>query len=295
MDHIAGASELLKFCANAKLYISSALTGREALQMASLYKRDVFADTDKDIREFGEIIQFLHKTKDRDRLAPVKARHIFFDYRRETIPVRLVALSPSNVAVTQSISKLCQSKKSPGDPRIRNVVPVSENNYAVALHFSFGDFSVLLGSDLEETNNSQAGWSAIFEDNITSELSLPAASLYKVAHHGSDTAHHEKIWEYLLHSKPLSITTPFTRSSLPTEENIKRLEKLSKNLLITRDPRAHKKIGYDNMVERELRAIVKKRKSINAKMGHIQIRVSANGKLRVGTNNNAVAYSGTDL
>ena len=63
------------------------------------------------------------------------------------------------------------------------------------------------------------------------------------------------------------MTTPFTRSGLPIPDNIKRLQELSSDFLITRDPQVKNLIKRDNMVERELRAIVKERKSINHKMG----------------------------
>ena len=77
-DHIKGASALLKACAKAKLYLSQALMTKEALYIASLYKDDIFAETGKDIREFGEIIKFL-KSGDKGRLVLVKTRHTFFD------------------------------------------------------------------------------------------------------------------------------------------------------------------------------------------------------------------------
>lgn len=291
LDHIEGASVLLKVCANAKLYLSSALRSNEGFYIASLYKKDIFSDIEKDIREFGEIIQFLYETNDKSRLVPVKSRHTFFDYRKN-ISTRLIALSPSDVAVTQSLSKLSQITKKPGDTRTRNVVPESENLNAVALHFSFGEFSALLGSDLEDTGNLEIGWSAIFKDNIVNELSLSAASLFKVAHHGSETGHHDKIWQDLLINKPLSMTTPFVRCGLPTQANIERIQGLSSNFLITRDPQANKKIKRDNMVEREFRSIVKERKSINDKMGHIQIRISKEGKFNIAANQNAVCFNG---
>lgn len=293
-DHIEGGSILLKACPNAKMYCSIALLKKEALQLVALYKKDIFADTDKDIREFREIIEFLNETKDRNRLAPVKNRHTFFDYRN-TVPTRLVALSPSDVAVTQSIATIAQLTQKQGKRRTRNVVPTSENLNAVALHFSFGNFSALLGSDLEETGNPQTGWSAIFENNIINELSLPAASLFKVAHHGSETGYHDKIWKELLIESPLSMTTPYTRSSLPTGDNINKLQTLSSHFLITRDTQANKRIKRERMVERELRAIAKDRKTINDKMGHIQIRITMDGNLNISGNENAVKFTTTAL
>ncbi|OHX35093.1 hypothetical protein BJL95_00645 [Methylomonas sp. LWB] len=289
-DHIEGASTLLKACHNAKLYCSIALLKKEALQLAALYKKDIFADTDKEIREFREIIEFLSETKDRNRFAPVKNRHTFFDYRN-TVPTRLVALSPSDVAVTQSMASLAELAEKQGKRRTRNVVPTSENLNAVALHFSFGNFSVLLGSDLEETGNPQTGWSAIFNDQIINELSLPIASLFKVSHHGSETGYHDKIWQELLIESPLSMTTPYTRSSLPTADNINKLQNLSFHFLITKDPQANKRIKRENMVERELRSIAKDRRTINEKMGHIQIRYTSDGALNISGNEHAVKFT----
>ena len=63
--------------------------------------------------------------------------------------------------------------------------------------------------------------------------------------------------------------------------------------LITRDPRSNKRVKRDSMVERELRAIVKERKTINDKMGHIQIRISEKGLLEIRTNETVVRFPGT--
>ena len=289
-DHIKGVATLFKACAKAKLYLSNALLSIEALNIVALYKKDVFANTDQDIREFSEIVKFLVESNERTRIVPIKTRHTFFDYRNIFPISRLVALSPSDVAVTQSISKLIALRPKSKDSRTRNVVPESENLNAVAVHFTFGCFAVVLGSDLEETGNLQTGWSAIFEENIIEELSLPTASLYKVSHHGSKTGFHEKIWQKLLVKKPLSMTTPYTRSGLPTPDNIKVLQELSSIFLITRNPKTSKKIKRDNMVERELRSIAKNRKSINEKMGHIQMRISVDGSVEIGTNQNVISF-----
>jgi hypothetical protein len=40
-------------------------------------KKDIFADTDKDIREFGEMIRFLFETKERQRLVPENPAYFF--------------------------------------------------------------------------------------------------------------------------------------------------------------------------------------------------------------------------
>lgn len=288
-DHIEGAFALLKACKNAKLYHSGALSSTEALHLAAMYKKDVFAHTDKEIREFSNIVHFLYETKARARLDPVKARHAFFDHREGT-QTRMIALSPSATAVTQAISNLVGLMPKEGSDRLRNIVPQGENLNAVAIHFTFGDFSTVLGSDLEETGNIQTGWSAVFQSRTVSELSLSTSSLYKVSHHGSKTGHHASIWSELLVNNPLSITTPYTRSGLPTLDNIDRIKSLSSEFIVTRDPNSGKKVKREGMVDREMRAITKERRSVNDKMGHIQIRVSCKGELNIAANENCVSY-----
>ena len=289
-DHIEGASILLRECKNATLYHSEALSSDEALNLAALYKKDIFSNTDKEIREFASIIQFLFKTKERERLDPVKARHTFFDYRNGT-HTRMVALSPSSAAVTQAISNLITITPKDGSSRTRNIVPQSENINAVAIHFSYGVFSAVLGSDLEVTTNSTTGWTAVFNSNIIVDLSLPASSLYKVSHHGSETGHHDKIWSDLLVDKPLSITTTYLRSGLPNENNIKRVVSKSSEFIVTRDPKSSKKTKRDSMVDREMRAIAIDRKIINDKMGHVQVRVLPTGDIKIAANNNCIRYT----
>ncbi len=288
-DHIEGAFALLKTCRNAKLYHSGALSSREAFHLAAIYKKDIFSNIDREIREFSNIVQFLFDAKDKSRLDPIKARLTFFDYR-DDIQTRMIALSPSSTAVTQSISKLVELIPKNNSDRLRNVIPESENLNSVAIHFTFGRFSTVLGSDLEETGNMQTGWSAIFNSNIISELSLPASSLYKVSHHGSETGHHDKIWTDLMIDNPLSITTPFRRCGLPTPANIERVTAISSEFIITRDPASAKTIKRDNMVDREMKAVTKERIGINEKMGHIQVRVSHGGEMNIAANKNCVRH-----
>jgi len=289
-DHIGGAFSLVESCENARIHISSALNTKEALHLAALYKADPFAGTDKEIREFAEIIRHLHQRKEPHRLDPVKARHTFFDVRTTDIVSRLVSLSPSPAAVTQTISNLAHRLPKQGSPRVRNLVPESVNLNAVAIHFSFGQFSAVLGSDLEETGNSNTGWSAVFSSQLPGELSLQSADLFKVSHHGSETGHHDEIWTTLLKSNPISIATAYSRSGLPSDENIERIRSKSAEFILTSRSNASGRGGRDKVVERELRSIVKSMAPIQGKMGHIQIRASSTGVVSTTGNNNCVVY-----
>jgi hypothetical protein len=199
-------------------------------------------------------------------------------------------MSPSSSAELQAIANLKSIPPKPGSRRLRNVVPQNPNQNAIALHFSFGKFAAVLGSDLEESGNPATGWSAIINSGLQHSLSLVRASLFKVPHHGSETGHHDKVWDQLLEALPTSLTTPFTRSRLPKESDISRVSKLSAIFWVTRDAQAKSKVKRDRMVEREMKSIVKERQSINDRMGHLQVRIAEDGQFAIANNGLPVAY-----
>ena len=91
---------------------------------------------------------------------------------------------------------------------------------------------LLLGSDLEEKGDKKTGWSAII-NSLT--LNKKPAIIYKVAHHGSVTGHHQPVWDKLLSEDSLAILTPFTRgkNKLPSIEDIQRIGSQNKKSFIT--------------------------------------------------------------
>lgn len=291
-DHIDGAFDLIKECNNAKIYFSAALLEKEAIQLAKLYKKDLFSSTDKDIREFGEIIEYFYGQRDRSRLHPV---HANFTVRKTTAPleIRLIVLSPSSQALAQSIANLVQRLPNAGDSRTRHVVGQSENLNAVALYFEFGSFSAILGSDLEETGNPDTGWSAVINSGISDDLSLKPAKLFKVPHHGSVDGHSDLVWKLLLENKPLAITTPYYGGKgLPTEQDVRRIRELSSEFWISVRPNSPKPWRRDNMVDREIQNVAKRRSVVRRrKIGHIQVRSDGQGSLSVQGNKPVVKYA----
>ncbi|MBN1379820.1 MAG: MBL fold metallo-hydrolase [Gammaproteobacteria bacterium] len=278
-DHIEGLYQLVKACEKAVVHASAALFDKEALQLASLYKKVPFNDTDKEIREFREVVEHLHNKKQHNRFDIVHAKHLFFEDR--IINTRLVALSPSSVAVTQAIERIRELKPKEGGRRVHLVAPSSENLNAVAMHFSFGEFSAVLGSDLEYSDNVLVGWQAVLDSKISEHLSLGKAKVYKVAHHGSKSGHHLGIWEQLLEQRPQAITTPYANSYLPKSEDINRIISLASSFIVTRDPTPKSKIKHDPMTDRWLKKQIKNRHVINDKIGHAQIRITVDGEYQV--------------
>lgn len=287
-DHIEGAFQIASACKNAIIHAPAALLSNEAVNLAALYKKDPFNDTDKEIREFREIVEHLKDQGQQERYDLVKARHCFFDDRNKN--TRLFALSPSSVATTQAIERIRELKPNKGQRRVRLVAPSSENLNAVALHFSFDNFSAVLGSDLEETGNMKTGWSAVFNSNVATDLSLDKAHVYKVAHHGSETGHHQDIWDQLLDPNPQAMTTSFSNKHLPKESDIERILPLVSSFIVTRDPAPKSKTKRNPFVDRCLRRQTKSRHVVNDKIGHVQIRITPDGKFVMVKNPSCVEY-----
>lgn len=290
-DHINGAFDLVNECDSAQIYFSAALLEKEAIQLGKFYKKTPFADTDKEIREFGEIIEYLRGREEASRAHTVRANFTLCQ-RTTPLKIRLLALSPSSQAVTQSIANLTGRIPSPGGSRTRHVVRQSENLNAVVLYFEFGFFSGIFGSDLEETGTPNTGWSAIISSGIQDSLSLKPAKLFKVPHHGSANGHNNCVWKLLLDNEPVAITTPYYGGSgLPTGQDIERIRGLASEFWISRKPRPPKSPKRDRMIEREMDSVASRRSAIEDKMGHIQVRADGLGSLNIQGNEHAVRYT----
>lgn len=290
-DHIDGAFDLINECSTAQIYFSAALLEKEAIQLGKLYKKDPFANTDKEIREFGEIIEYLRGRREASRAHTVRANFTLCQ-RNTPLKIRLLALSPSSQAVTQSIANITGRIPSVGGSRNRHVVRQSENFNAVVLYFEFGSFSAIFGSDLEETGTPNTGWSAIINSGIRDNLSLEPAKLFKVPHHGSVNGHNNCVWKLLLDNKPLAITTPYYGGSgLPTNQDIERIQELASEFWISKKSRPPKPRKRDRMVEREMNSVVWYRSAIEGKMGHIRVRADGRGSLNIQGNEHAVRYT----
>lgn len=290
-DHIDGAFDLVNECDSAQIYFSAALLKEEAIQLSKLYKKDPFASTDREIREFGQIIEYLRSREEYSRANPVQASHTICQ-KATPLKIRLLALSPSSQAVTQSTANLSELIPSVGDSRNRHVIGQSQNLNAVAMYFEFGSFNAIFGSDLEETGNPNTGWSAIINSGMQDTLSLEPAELFKVPHHGSANGHNDCVWNLLLDDKPLAITTPYYGGrGLPTEQDIERILGLTSEFWVSRKSRTPKSPKRERMVEREMDSVARSRSAIKDKIGHIQVRADIGGSLKIRGNEHAVKYT----
>src|SRR5262249_36487443 len=95
------------------------------------------------------------------------------------------------------------------------------NDLSVAAWLRIGSLRILLGADLEEHGVASRGWTAALN---SSTRPTGKASVFKVAHHGSVTGHHNGIWTDMLDVLPVALLGPWSRGSkLPTKEDCERI------------------------------------------------------------------------
>jgi hypothetical protein len=92
---------------------------------------------------------------------------------------------------------------------------------SIATLVSIRGTDILLGADLEEHGQVQRGWTAVIASENRPQRK---ADIFKVAHHGGESAHHDRIWTELLVDAPFAVLTPWNRGSkLPQASDVARI------------------------------------------------------------------------
>ncbi len=231
-DHISGLAELYEQYISADFSLSGALKNGEFAKVIEIFKDwhlkqpfPISSGTD----ELGRVLAILKKSNRRPKFA-IANRQIWQSLSGAS---RLVSLSPSDETTMQAAAQFATLVPTVWTDQMRAANP-SPNHIAVAMHLTAGVHSVLLGSDLEEHGNPLTGWSAVIAD---SDRPQTRSNFYKVAHHGSITAEHPRIWSDLLATSPISVMSPFSRAKnpLPTKDQRKAIKDRSSRAFVTAD------------------------------------------------------------
>lgn len=172
-------------------------------------------------------------------------------------------------------------------------MPRRPNQFSVVLWLRVGDLRILLGADMEEQHNPYGGWRIIVE---SAERPEGEASLIKVPHHGSKTGQCESVWAKMLLRNPVALLTPFHsgRTRLPTEEDARRIGRMTSNAFISAPLRDRSSRGRTGGVNRTIHETVRYITRANDGFGHIRARrkiVSETGGWSVVTFGDAIPLS----
>ena len=238
-DHVRGLSELVDGCPQAQFVCSSALRSDEFQNIVARFSTpEFFTATSLPLREVRRVFEILasrNKASSGSYLPPTLAQaHLPLDrFIAAGENVRIEALSPSRQDLLDALETFAEYFV-PLDDSATGLSPIDQNHASVVVSIEVGTDAILLGADLEQTSSSLSGWNAIVGSGMRSHQ---RASVFKVAHHGSENGHSAAMWNQMLTPAPCAIVTPYLRSGLPRDEDIARLRSQNGVLYATGLPR----------------------------------------------------------
>ena len=263
-DHIGGLSHVVDACGSADFCCAVALREPEFLGFASVYAE---ADPSPMARSTREIIEVLELLESRGKIPTFLVRDTLI--RRTDRNISVYALSPSNERIRDFLTNVVRHMPALKTTRTR-VGDMSPNAIAVAILIDLGEDAILLGADVEETPG--GAWSTIV---VSSEaVRGHRSSVYKVAHHGSETGECAAIWDTLLLPSPFAVLTPYSRGPrpLPSAEAVARLLQRTPHAYSTARLTSTAPRRRDVAVERTLRENGWKIRAVEPKAGHVRLR-----------------------
>ncbi len=231
-DHIRGLAAIVERAQQARFVASMAMANSiDFLTAVSLDERRLLAQN-SGVTEFAKIIRVLKARRQASATYPIEwalvDRTIW--NRPGSINATAQCLSPSDADFHLLLTRFQNLMPKPGTD-VTSVPDESPNLSAVVVWMCCGQQEMLLGSDLENNANPHRGWSAILA-NVNRPTGR--ASVYKVPHHGSATAHEPQVWQQLLTTNPFAAVTPFNHPpKLPQPAMIQTLRGLTANAFLT--------------------------------------------------------------
>ena len=253
-DHIKGLSQIIDTCKQARFSCPLIFGKDEFASMVTRVNKNNNSSSKcgSGAQEILNIYALLANGRS-PRLASVGNR-IFSMHGKETghgQAVQVWALSPSDYQVDAFLQEIGANLPEAKTTKFR-VAPHKPNRAALVNLIEIGQLGILLGADLEQEKDISLGWSAVINNR---DALLPKALIYKVAHHGSKSGHHDDIWSELLLGSPFAIITPWNRSKgLPTLDDVQRIASLTPNGYITSNPKQiGSKVSRDPAVEKTIK------------------------------------------
>lgn len=237
-DHCRGLSEILSVADKAEISISNALTKAEFLRFSKRMGMNRTAIAGTKLTEFDTIIERMAARKRAGRVDfhLVASRTTLYTVNSvrsghgENCSV--IAMSPSQGDIFEFIERISQLMPKERETK-RSISGSSPNESCVVLLNDIGPISIILGSDLENSSKPGAGWIGILASSQARAFGTEGqkASVFKVPHHGSETAHNPDVWRELLTTGCFAVVTPWRRGRgrLPARENVRDILNLTEN------------------------------------------------------------------
>ncbi|HEY6691429.1 MAG TPA: hypothetical protein VI006_01180 [Solirubrobacteraceae bacterium] len=269
-DHIAGLSEVVEECTEADFMCTGAIHDPEFFRQLALVARHE-GPLGPGAKEFRSVLEILDR----------RGRGVLWANRLSALELasgELRALAPSELTQTMALRRGATGPgRLPSEP--------TPNDSCLVLWYQAEQVSFLLGADLE-AGAAGTGWEGVLE-RFSPRC---RASVFKVAHHGSEDAHHSGIWHQLLAVGPDSIVTPYSPARRPRVEDVDRLRSLSTAHFT--GPEGGGRVRRSSHVERMVQAhtVGRVRRRVGP-VGHVRLRRSLAAEATWEVSYNSVARS----
>jgi hypothetical protein len=234
-DHVRGISTAVDECTGAKFVSSAALKVDEVVAGFGQQQPGRFGKVTSGVDELATVLKHLERAGDRDRLRFAIANEVM--YRRTgDVPCHVEALAPGHPAMQRAYDQLARELKAAMDNVTpRRVSKPERNDAAVVLWIEVANATILLGADLQETDEVETGWTAVIGCRPDPQR---RSEVFKVPHHGSPNAYQPLVWRTLLIDEPEAVICPHHRGSteLPSEQDLELLCQQA-NVHVTAEPR----------------------------------------------------------
>lgn len=212
-DHYRGIDQVVGECKSAWLYLPGVLPGQRWERVLTLAKQL----HDHKYRGIDDVSGAVRLAQARERLRIV-GPDSEIQTRRES---SLRCVGPTSAALTSDVFDDENSRR-----RIKTLI--DEANYtSTVLWIRAGEIRALLGADFDARRR-DLGWAALVDEQETKPW-ITAASLVKVPHHGSRTAHYDGIYTRWA-ANPIAIVTSNRQNRLPDSNLNNRLRHLCAEL-----------------------------------------------------------------
>lgn len=233
-DHIAGISSVFEACESALFVCSSAGTLEEFHALVEDDRRGhevLRVSSYSEYRAIFDLIKSRGRTSGRAQLRWAIENRALLELEGDG-SARVLALSPSDEAVVRAKRSLSRELDALREDR-RRVATADPNEFSVVLWVEAADKRILLGADLLN-GPARCGWRAILDFFDP----LPAASVFKVPHHGAPNAHHDDVWEKLLDPDLVALMAPYRAGARPRPDasDRQRILALTSQAYITASP-----------------------------------------------------------
>jgi hypothetical protein len=279
-DHIRGLAQVVSECREAKFCLSAALAKPEFIATIVAFDERHGMVSGSGVSEMSKTLELLRRcTRPATRcLANTRLLHISTGQLAHGYACEVVALAPSSSQFELSLRD------------IGNLVPIVNvtkhrateqhpNHLSVVAWVAIGELAVLMGADLEEQAETDLGWSAILG---MADRPVGKASVFKIPHHGSRTAHHPAVWTDLLVGDPIGVLTPWNKGAgLPTEDDVQRINASTSAAFSTSDLLGRSVRRRSVAVEKQIRETVGKLGASQPRTGQVRLRNKGRQNMRL--------------